>query len=144
VPGACVRVLRIGCLAARFTVRFAVHALGMGAAGLGASRTRDGFRSYLQAYASHSMKDVFNVHELDIAAVAKSFGFSAPPRICLDVLERAKKIRRRGGGGGFGDEWKNRDRLKDLIRKRLASGQRFRASNPHGKRDEQDRRQFVA
>jgi ATP-dependent RNA helicase DDX18/HAS1 len=105
---------------------------------------RDGFRSYLQAYASHSMKDVFNVHELDIAAVAKSFGFSAPPRICLDVLERAKKIRRRGGGGGFGDEWKNRDRLKDLIRKRLASGQRFRASNPHGKRDEQDRRQFVA
>ncbi len=105
---------------------------------------RDGFRSYLLAYASHSMKDIFNIHELDIAAVAKSFGFSAPPRIHLDALGRAKKIRRRGGGGGFGDTWKKRDRLSDIIRQRLASGQTFRASNPHGKRDASDHRQFVS
>ena len=27
---------------------------------------RDGFRSYLQAYASHSLKEVFDVNEMDL------------------------------------------------------------------------------
>lgn len=41
---------------------------------------KDAFRAYMLAYNSHALKDIFNVHRLDIAAVARSFGFSAPPR----------------------------------------------------------------
>lgn len=36
---------------------------------------KDEFRSYLQAYASHSLRSVFNVNKLDLAKVAKAFGF---------------------------------------------------------------------
>ena len=42
---------------------------------------RDAYRAYLLAYNSHQLKDIFNVHLLDLLAVAKSFGFSAPPRV---------------------------------------------------------------
>ena len=35
---------------------------------------------YLQAYASHSLRSVYNVNELDLAKVAKSSsGFPSPP-----------------------------------------------------------------
>ena len=44
---------------------------------------RDAFRSYLQSYASHSLKAVFNVEELDLQRVAKAFGFSTPPGVSL-------------------------------------------------------------
>jgi hypothetical protein len=35
------------------------------------------------SYASHSLKHIFNVHELDLLAVAKSFGFTVPPKVRL-------------------------------------------------------------
>jgi len=44
---------------------------------------RDAFRSYLQSYASHSLKTVFNVEALDLQRVAKAFGFSSPPGVPL-------------------------------------------------------------
>jgi len=44
---------------------------------------RDGYRSYLQAYASHSLKNIFNVHKLDLQKVAHGFGFSVPPKVQL-------------------------------------------------------------
>ena len=47
---------------------------------------RDGFRSYLLSYASHSLKPVFNVEKLDLQRVAKSFGFSTPPGVSLGIL----------------------------------------------------------
>ena len=47
-------------------------------------------RSYLLAYNSHHLKDTFNVHTLDLRAVARSFGFATPPRV------------REGGGGAGG------------------------------------------
>ena len=43
-------------------------------------------RSYLLAYNSHQLKDIFNVHTLDLVSVAKSFGFSQPPRVGLFSL----------------------------------------------------------
>lgn len=42
---------------------------------------KDGYRSYLQAYASHSLRSVFDVNKLDLVKVSKGFGFSAPPRV---------------------------------------------------------------
>jgi ATP-dependent RNA helicase DDX18/HAS1 len=41
---------------------------------------RDAYRSYILAYNSHQLKDIFNVHRLDLQAISKSFGFSGPPR----------------------------------------------------------------
>ncbi|KAI8144186.1 ATP-dependent RNA helicase HAS1 [Fennellomyces sp. T-0311] len=46
---------------------------------------RDGFKSYLQAYASFSLKKIFNVNSLDLKKVAKSFGFNVPPKVNLAI-----------------------------------------------------------
>ncbi|KAK4556629.1 ATP-dependent RNA helicase [Recurvomyces mirabilis] len=46
---------------------------------------KDGYRSYLQAYASHSLRSVFNVNQLDLKKVAKSFGFPTPPRVDINL-----------------------------------------------------------
>lgn len=54
---------------------------------------RDGYRSYLQAYASYSLKKIFDVNKLDLAKVGKAFGFSVPPRVNVTVG---------GGTGGTG------------------------------------------
>ncbi|KAL0072181.1 ATP-dependent RNA helicase [Marasmius tenuissimus] len=51
---------------------------------------KDGYRSYLQAYASYSLKKIFDVNALDLAKVGKSFGFSVPPRVNVNI----------GGGKG--------------------------------------------
>ncbi|CAE7055487.1 unnamed protein product [Rhizoctonia solani] len=41
----------------------------------------DGYRSYLQSYASYSLKKIFDVNKLDLAKVGKAFGFAVPPRV---------------------------------------------------------------
>ncbi|TFK41373.1 DEAD-domain-containing protein [Crucibulum laeve] len=46
---------------------------------------KNGFRSYLQAYASYSLKKIFDVNALDLAKVGKAFGFSVPPRVNLNL-----------------------------------------------------------
>ncbi|RMZ55588.1 hypothetical protein APUTEX25_000171 [Auxenochlorella protothecoides] len=43
---------------------------------------KEAFRSYILAYNSHQLKEVFNVHALDLKAVARSFGFETPPKVC--------------------------------------------------------------
>ncbi|KAG1715784.1 hypothetical protein ID866_1360 [Astraeus odoratus] len=60
---------------------------------------RDGFRSYLQAYASYSLKKIFDINKLDLAKVGKSFGFSVPPRVNLNI----------GGGKVSSGKRKRRD-----------------------------------
>ena len=42
---------------------------------------KDAYRSYLLSYNSHQLKNIFNVHALDLASVGKSFGFVTPPRV---------------------------------------------------------------
>ena len=62
---------------------------------------RDGYRAYLLAYASHSHKEIFNVHQLDLAGVGKSFGLVAPPMVNINVSfkgEKKEKDYERGGG----------------------------------------------
>ena len=92
---------------------------------------RDAYRSYLLAYTSHSLRDIFNVHELDLRSVALAFGFSSPPRV--DVSFAVKGERRHNGqklkGGGANS-------------KGASNGHKFSASNPYGKREKSDRRQF--
>ena len=94
---------------------------------------RDAYRSYLLAYASHSLRDIFNVHELDLAAVGRAFGFTAPPRVDLAFSMKGPKARRHNGQvvkGGKGKHGK------------MGNGHSFSGSNPYGKREAGDRRQF--
>jgi len=54
---------------------------------------QDAYRGYLLSYASHSLKDVYNVHDLDLQKVAKSVGLTVPPRINLNVsMGQRRKI----------------------------------------------------
>jgi ATP-dependent RNA helicase DDX18/HAS1 len=93
---------------------------------------RDAYRSYLLAYNSHAMKDIFNVHRLDLQAVAASFGFSCPPKVNLNLDSNAAKFRRKVGSAGNGSRPEGQ-----------GSGHRFSASNPYGKRAQGDKRQFT-
>ncbi|KAK7304203.1 hypothetical protein RJT34_15323 [Clitoria ternatea] len=56
---------------------------------------KDAYRSYILAYNSHSMKDIFNVHRLDLQAVAASFCFTNPPKVNLDIDSSASKHRKK-------------------------------------------------
>ena len=65
---------------------------------------RDGYRSYLQAYASYSLKKIFDVNALDLVKVGKAFGFAVPPRVNVSIG---------GGKGGSGKSGKKRERGDD-------------------------------
>jgi ATP-dependent RNA helicase DDX18/HAS1 len=90
---------------------------------------RDAYRSYLLAYASHSHREIYNVHELDLQAVGLAFGFTTPPRVDLAFSAR-------------GDKRNVKRNNKNAKQKRLGSGHSFSASNPYGKREAGDKRQF--
>ncbi|KAJ7128992.1 P-loop containing nucleoside triphosphate hydrolase protein [Mycena crocata] len=66
---------------------------------------KDGYRSYLQSYASYSLKEVFNVNSLDLAKVGKSFGFAVPPRVNVNTA-------------GLGDAKTSKDKDKAAHKKR--------------------------
>ena len=53
---------------------------------------REAYRSYLQAYASHQHKSIFNVNALDLQRVAPAFGFVVPPRVNLSILLPPSKL----------------------------------------------------
>ncbi|PKY17394.1 DEAD-domain-containing protein [Rhizophagus irregularis] len=59
---------------------------------------RDGFRSYLTAYASYSLKSIFNVNKLDLQKVGKAFGFKIPPKVHINIGASGKgsKFEKRG------------------------------------------------
>ena len=89
---------------------------------------RDAYRSYLHAYNSHALKDVYDVNTLDLAACAASFGFEHPPKVTL-MLKADKSQRGKGSGKG-------------ADKKAGGSGHKFSADNPYGKREANDKRQF--
>lgn len=92
---------------------------------------RDAYRSYLLAYASHSHRDIFDAHQLDLQAVGKAFGFTSPPRVDLAFSTKGRKQKRAGGG-----------KPSNVKGNNLSSGHGFSASNPYGKRAATDTRQF--
>jgi ATP-dependent RNA helicase DDX18/HAS1 len=125
---------------------------------------KDAYRSYLLSYASHSLKHIFNVNALDLPSVSKGFGFSVPPRVNLNISatgsgssdkEGAGGAGGKRGGGGFADHGRRPQGLGALasldparrkamaIAKQRGSGHSFSASNPYGKREHSDGRQFT-
>ena len=55
------------------------------------SSAREAYKSYLHAYMSHSVKEVFDVNELDLQKASISFGLTVPPRVNLDISLKRKK-----------------------------------------------------
>lgn len=91
--------------------------------------SRDAYRSYMHAYAAHSIKDCFDVHKLDLQQVAKGFGFAHPPKVDLNLKHAERKTAKKKG----------QSNLKASL---TTSGHAFSASNPYGKRETGDKRQF--
>ncbi len=56
---------------------------------------REAYRSYMQGYAQHKLKHVFDVHQLDLLKVCKAFGFTVPPKVHLKI-----SLKKRLGKGG--------------------------------------------
>lgn len=56
---------------------------------------KDGYRAYLQAYASHHLKTVYQIDKLDLAKVAKSFGFDVPPKVNITIGASGKSLEKK-------------------------------------------------
>ena len=46
---------------------------------------KEGYRSYIQAYGSYSLKRIYDINQLDLAKVAKAFGFAVPPKVNVTI-----------------------------------------------------------
>ncbi|KAI3356576.1 hypothetical protein L3Q82_017777, partial [Scortum barcoo] len=64
---------------------------------------QEAYKSYVRAYDSHSLKQIYSVNTLNLPMVALSFGFKVPPYVDLKVhSSKGAKLQKRGSGGGFG------------------------------------------
>uniref|UniRef100_A0A8C6YNZ7 ATP-dependent RNA helicase n=1 Tax=Nothoprocta perdicaria TaxID=30464 RepID=A0A8C6YNZ7_NOTPE len=64
---------------------------------------QEAYKAYIRAYDSHSLKQIYNVNNLDLPKVSLSFGFKVPPFVDLNVnSNQGRRLQKRGGGGGFG------------------------------------------
>lgn len=65
---------------------------------------QEAYKSYVRAYNSHSLKQIYNVSTLNLLMVALSFGFKVPPyvdlSILLQLLNTFGKIERKAGASG--------------------------------------------
>ncbi|XXG97912.1 hypothetical protein Hte_004228 [Hypoxylon texense] len=73
---------------------------------------KDGYRSYLHAYASHSLRTVFDIHKLDLAKVAKSFGFPTPPRVDITLGASMSRDKKAQGRRAYGSQPRQAQKFK--------------------------------
>ncbi|XP_003962189.1 ATP-dependent RNA helicase DDX18 [Takifugu rubripes] len=90
---------------------------------------QEAYKSYVRAYDSHSLKQIYNVNTLNLLMVALSFGFKVPPYVDLNVhSSKGAKLQKRGGGGGFGyQKSKNTHKSKIFkhVNKRRSDSRQF-------------------
>ncbi|KAG7503599.1 ATP-dependent RNA helicase DDX18 [Solea senegalensis] len=83
---------------------------------------QEAYKSYVRAYDSHSLKQIYSVNTLNLPMVALSFGFKVPPYVDLNVhSSKGTKPQKRGGGGGFGYQ-KSKNVHKSRIFKHVNKG----------------------
>ncbi|KAI1913092.1 ATP-dependent RNA helicase [Ophidiomyces ophidiicola] len=73
---------------------------------------KDGYRSYLQAYASHSLRSVFDVNKLDLVKVAKGFGFPTPPRVDITLGASMSRDKKQPTRRNYGSQSKHGSKFK--------------------------------
>jgi len=77
---------------------------------------KDAFRSYLHAYASHSSRSVFDVAKLELANVAKSFGFPTPPRVDITIGQSMHSKQASRGRRGYGKQpWQGQRQRRGVV-----------------------------
>ncbi len=109
---------------------------------------KDAYRSYLLAYSSHSLKNIFSVDSVDLEACCKGFGFTIPPRVNLNVSATGGAGSKRHKAGNSAERRVAEHgadpakRKAAIIALKSGGGHGFSASNPYGKRDASDFRQF--
>ncbi|KAL1267587.1 hypothetical protein QQF64_032950 [Cirrhinus molitorella] len=90
---------------------------------------QEAYKSYIRAYDTHSLKQIYSVETLDLPKVAMSFGFRVPPFVDLNVhSKKGVKMQKRGGGGGFGyQKSKNVQKAKIFkhVNKRKGDSRQF-------------------
>ena len=97
---------------------------------------KEAFKAYVRAYDSHHLKQIFDIETVDLAKVAKSFGFVVPPAVDLKVgVSKNSRPRKRLAGSGAG-YMKSMDNLNSG--RQLQRTKTFRQVGKHGK----DNRQF--
>lgn len=64
---------------------------------------KEAFRAYLSAYSSHSLRSIYDIRKLDLIKVAKSFGFSTPPRVDI-TLGSSLKDKKPEGRRAYGSQ----------------------------------------
>jgi ATP-dependent RNA helicase DDX18/HAS1 len=63
---------------------------------------REAYRGYLQSYASHSHKSIFDVNALDLQKLARAFGFLVPPAVNLNINVSGKdKVTKKAKLAGY-------------------------------------------
>uniref|UniRef100_A0A8C6U7R2 ATP-dependent RNA helicase n=1 Tax=Neogobius melanostomus TaxID=47308 RepID=A0A8C6U7R2_9GOBI len=83
---------------------------------------QEAYKSYVRAYDSHSLKQIYSINTLNLPMVAQSFGFKVPPYVDLNVHSgKGAKLQKRGGGGGFGYQ-KSKNVHKAKIFKHVSKG----------------------
>jgi ATP-dependent RNA helicase DDX18/HAS1 len=65
---------------------------------------KNGYKSYIQAYASHSLRTIFDVNKLDLVKLAKSFGFTAPPRVDIQLGASMSRDKKTPGRRAYGSQ----------------------------------------
>ncbi|KAF7992744.1 hypothetical protein HCN44_005088 [Aphidius gifuensis] len=79
---------------------------------------KEAFKSYVRAYESHHLKQIFNIDTLDLKEVAKSFGFVVPPNIALRMgassLSRNAPRENHRGGYGYARNSNNSNRGRNF------------------------------
>ncbi|KAK8961720.1 DEAD-box ATP-dependent RNA helicase 27 [Platanthera guangdongensis] len=67
---------------------------------------KEAYKSYIAAYNSHTMSEIFNIQHLNLQGVAASFGLRTPPKINLKLKSSAFKFKKKmcivnGNGSSF-------------------------------------------
>ena len=49
------------------------------------TEAKNAFKSYLHAYTTYGIKEVFNVYQLDLKKIGLGFGLKRPPSVQLSI-----------------------------------------------------------
>ncbi|KAI3657546.1 hypothetical protein MP638_000272 [Amoeboaphelidium occidentale] len=87
---------------------------------------KEAYRGYIQSYASHSHKNIFDVNGLDLMKLAKAFGFSVPPSVNLNInLSGKDRITKKAKLAGY--------QSKNASKKEVYSKSSFKRTDQGGR-----------